>query len=89
MPSLLHLLGVDFHCSDTKHSTKRNPKTNAIDVEEIMNKDSGGMNWGVIAVYSCPDSCIHSREEFVVIQESVDANPQKVLLQNVESDGEL
>ena len=28
------------------------------------------MNWGSIAVYSCPESCDESREEFLIVQES-------------------
>jgi len=30
------------------------------------------MNWGVISVYSCSESCSVSREEFVIVQASVD-----------------
>lgn len=75
MPSLLHLLEVDKYC---KESTT-NQKTN---LEQVLNKNEGGMNWGVIAIYSCSNSCNQSIEEYVVIQESVDTNPQKIANDN-------
>lgn len=68
MPSLLYLLDVDkYYKQDSS-------------LEKVLNKDEGGMNWGVIAVYSCSNSCKQSAEEFIVIQESVDANPQKIVV---------
>lgn len=76
MPSMLHLLDVDSYTTNGKGT----------DIQQFMHKDSGGMNWGAIAVYSCPESCLFSAEEFVVIQESVDANPQKVQIQSIRND---
>lgn len=48
-------------------------------LEWVMRKDRGGMNWGVVAVYSCAMSCDKFREEFVVLQESTDGEPKKVI----------
>ena len=39
---------------------------------------AGGMNWGSIAVYSCPESCNDSREEFIIVQDSLDEGPVKL-----------
>ena len=51
MPSLLHVLEVD------KHATQN--QDNPSDLDAIMSADYGGMNWGTIAVYTCPktDCC--------------------------------
>lgn len=38
---------------------------------------NGGMDWGALAIYSCPASCDMSREEYVVVQKSVDGSPEK------------
>jgi hypothetical protein len=47
------------------------------------------MNWGSIAVYSCPLSCDDSREEFVIVQEAVgDAPTRKVAEKGDDSDGD-
>jgi len=71
MPSILHLLDVDSYCEEsTSDSTSLN-------IEDVLSKNKGGMNWGVIAVYSCSNSCFESTEEFVIVQESADANPVK------------
>jgi hypothetical protein len=43
--------------------------TPEVDVDESTDINSvGGMNWGSIAVYSCPNSCDESREEVCVVQ---------------------
>jgi hypothetical protein len=64
LPSLLHVLDVDGHA--TKDS----------DEDDVMDLiDKGGMNWGVIAVYSCSMSCDESREEFIIVQNAVDETP--------------
>lgn len=67
MPSILHILNVDRLQSTKKGSN----------IDLVMRNDSGGMNWGTIAVYSCAVSCENSVEEYVVIQESVDVNPKE------------
>ncbi len=36
---------------------------------------SNGMNWGSVAVFTCPNSCENS-EDVLVIQESVDERPE-------------
>jgi len=52
-------------------------------LEDLLNVDHGGMNWGVIAVYTCsapiskcPSNSL-TREELLVVQASVDALPSK------------
>ena len=64
LPSLLHVLDVDGH------ATKNNGEDNVMDLI-----DKGGMNWGVIAVYSCSMSCDESREEFIIVQNAIDDTP--------------
>ena len=63
MPSLLHVLDVD-KCS--KNINAR--------IDELMR--SGGMNWGVIAIYTCKASC-NNKDDFVVVQDSVDGSPER------------
>jgi pre-rRNA-processing protein TSR4 len=60
LPSLLHVLDVD-----SVNSNNDDDNDNIMDLSSI-----GGMNWGSIAVYSCPESCDESREEFLIVQES-------------------
>ena len=61
LPSTLHVLDVD--------SSSLGPNNNKYEVDESMDLNSvGGMNWGSIAVYSCPDSCDDSREEICIVQ---------------------
>ncbi len=55
LPSMLHVLDVD--------STSANETYDETDLTTI-----GGMNWGSIAVYSCPESCDKSREEVCIVQ---------------------
>jgi hypothetical protein len=71
VPSLLHVLEVD------KFAPTSNGKSNS--AAAGLDFDSGGQNWGSLAVYSCPQSCESSREEFVVVQDSVDGKPEKIL----------
>lgn len=81
MPSILHLLEVDLYYQKKNLNLNDNIKDNNKDLLEYeLDKNEGGMNWGVIAIYSCPNSCDESCEEFVVVQESVDSNPQKMVL---------
>ncbi len=81
MPSILHLLEVDSHYQKKNLNSNDNSKGNETDILEYeLDKNEGGMNWGVIAIYSCQNSCDVSYEEFVVVQESVDSNPQKMVL---------
>ena len=93
MPSLLHVLEVDKHALATSASSSQqqqqqptttnedDPNNHNLDV--IMSADYGGMNWGVIAVYTCPN-CVSSasstatwRDEFLVVQASIDEIPCK------------
>lgn len=67
LPSLLHALDVDsYTIAGSKESSDD-------DVMDLIS--AGGMNWGSIAVYSCPRSCDESREEVVIIQEAIGDSP--------------
>jgi len=68
MPSILHVLHVDQYATAKTSTTTSNSG-----LDSSMN--SGGMNWGVLAVYSCSISCTKYRDEYVVVQESVDGTP--------------
>ena len=63
LPSILHVLNVD------SYATKEEKKNGDDDMMDLISE--GGMNWGSIAVYSCSESCEQSREEFIIMQESV------------------
>jgi hypothetical protein len=54
LPSMLHVLEVDSAAGEIDES---------MDLHSI-----GGMSWGSIAVYSCPNSCDESREEVCIVQ---------------------
>lgn len=62
LPSLLHLLDVDSHF--TPHRTTGEAENC------LYPYSSKGMNWGVVAIFSCSASCPLSREEFIVVQDS-------------------
>ena len=68
MPSLLHVLRVD------KLAMSQFQPQN---LDQIMNFENGGQNWGTMAVYTCPMNCKVSSEEFVIVQASVDGTPEK------------
>ena len=65
----------------------REKKDNDNGVIDLIN--SGRMNWGSIAVYSCLLSCNDNQEEFVIVQKAVGNAPMR---KNVEkgddSDGD-
>ena len=81
LPSVLFALNVDIHAKTYPQSSSHGPSNSAAEfsrdsgMEQKMN--GGGMDWGALAVYSCPDSCDKSREEFVVAQSSVDGRPTR------------
>lgn len=64
LSSLLHLLHVDRYAEEAGSSTTS--------LEAVYAQ--GGMNWGNIAVFSCPKAC-ETGAEFVVVQDSVDGRP--------------
>ena len=68
MPSALHILNVD-EFNNTAEATDKKDHT----IESMF--QSSGMNWGVIAIYSCHNSCEVSNQEFVVVQKSNDEKP--------------
>lgn len=53
---------------------------NDLDVKDAF--ESGGMNWGSIAIYTCSQDCAAAAagEEYVVVQDSLDGKPQKMNL---------
>ena len=64
MPSILHLLNVEkFAPSPMSATSDADSKDTKI--------NNHGMNWGVIVVYSCCNSCVESREEYVAVQEPI------------------
>ena len=65
----------------------REKKDNDNDVIDLIN--SGRMNWGSIAVYSCLLSCNDNQEEFVIVQKAVgDAPMRKNVEKGDDSDGD-
>ena len=88
MPSLLHVLHVDRYAQKAK--INNNEKNNDDDIESLFaNTAKSGMSWGAIAVYTCPDSCIYSMEEFVCVQISLDGDIGKGFRQiNVKEDND-
>ena len=64
LPSMLHVLEVD---------------SGTVKVDESMDVTSiGGMNWGSIAVYSCPNSCDECREEVCIVQRGDEVEMKKM-----------
>jgi hypothetical protein len=86
MPSILHILDVDKFANDNDNpsGTRTKESKSRMELDQILSKNNGGMNWGTIAVYSCVNSCEINVDEFVVVQESADGNPQKRELKKVE-----
>lgn len=88
MPSLLHVLEVDKYALQQQHDDDDGNNKDTLD--DIMSADYGGMNWGVIAVYTCP-RCSSSttsgnpREDFLVVQASVDEAPCKRVVAPVDT----
>lgn len=72
MPNLLGVLDVD------KHARKRDRKsTSNLTIDELMSREYGGMNWGALAVYTCIANCVEGREDYVIVQDSIDGTPEK------------
>jgi pre-rRNA-processing protein TSR4 len=73
MPSLLHVLEVEKHAPDSKAPSATDT------MADILNREfvNGGLNWGAMAIYTCVDSCESSREEFVIMQNSIDGMPER------------
>lgn len=72
LPNLLGVLDVDTHAR-----AKQNKSSSHLTIGELMSRECGGMNWGALAVYSCKDNCDSCREDFCIVQDSVDGNPEK------------
>lgn len=69
LPSLLHVLEVDKFAGN-KAGKKDN---SAVGFSEML---STGMNWGSLAVFTCREEGCSNTEGGLVVQESVDENPQ-------------
>jgi len=76
MPSILHVLNVDEHVNKTYIPSSTLEDSNQVSTQNSRGANVNiGMNWGAISVYSCVNSCDQSREEFLVLQASVDDIP--------------
>ena len=74
LPSLLHVLEVDKHTAGSSRSHGASNQESGLDFAY----QQGGMDWGNIAVYTCPNSaccCQSSKEEYCVVQDSIDERP--------------
>jgi pre-rRNA-processing protein TSR4 len=73
MPSLLHVLEVD------RHALNSQPPASDESMDAILTREfaNGGQNWGALAIYTCSESCETNREEFVIVQNSVDVMPER------------
>lgn len=67
LPSLLHVLEVDRFSSPEKGA-----EDGTSGIGELL---SNGMNWGSVAVFTCPNGSCGSMEGALVIQSGVDENP--------------
>ena len=63
LPSLLHILRVDQY-SESPSGTSG--------INALL---AGGMDWGAVAVYTCSNSCSVCKEDYLLIQESLDELP--------------
>lgn len=67
LPSLLHILQVDqFAMSGTTSEGE------GVKINDLL---SNGVNWGSVAVFTCPNPACDSASGALVIQESVDEKP--------------
>jgi pre-rRNA-processing protein TSR4 len=67
LPSSLHVLEVDQYSGESSDSSKPQSGINAL--------LSTGMNWGSVAMYTCPACPLGTHDEHLVIQKSVDEMP--------------
>ena len=75
VPSLLHILEVDKFALDSSYCTSG---SNGSKQKQGLGAafEEGGMNWGNIAIFSCPQACA-SEQEYVLIQKSIDGQPSQ------------
>lgn len=76
MPSLLHVLEVDWHALSVSQ-VPASAESSGEDETWTREFSNGGQNWGSIALYTCSKSCDINREEFVVVQSSLDGMPER------------
>ena len=67
MPGLLFMLRVDTF------APREVEPGGGGDGEDLKALGLGGMDWGVLTVWSCSDSCDASCEEIAIVQPSEDA----------------
>ena len=83
LPSLLHVLEVDKHVlsssssiTENNNSNNNNSSNSSPSQSLALAFENGGMDWGNIAIYTCPNrSCTGPSEEYCVVQDSVDERP--------------
>jgi Programmed cell death protein 2, C-terminal putative domain len=68
LSSILHVLHVDDSINNQVVDTTNHKN----DVSSSVYYQQGGMDWGNIAIYTCPKGCMQSVEEFCIIQNTVD-----------------
>jgi pre-rRNA-processing protein TSR4 len=69
LPSVLHVLEVDQYSGESSSSDLSKPQSG---INALL---STGMNWGSVAMYTCPACPLGTHEEHLVIQKSVDEMP--------------
>lgn len=67
MPALLSVLRVD----DTAAAAAAPDDTSTDSSNQAPPLATGGMDWGVVAVYSCAASCAKGTKEWAVVQPPV------------------
>ena len=68
LPSLLRVLEVDKNADVNNYGSGEAPGLDAA-------YQKGGMDWGNIAIYTCPNRSCRSAEEYCVVQDSIDERP--------------
>ena len=71
MPTLLYILRVDEAANEVVNQSSTQGDSFGANADR-MTKLIGGMDWGVVTVWSCPRSCEQSTEEVVFVQAPVD-----------------
>jgi Programmed cell death protein 2, C-terminal putative domain len=74
LPSILHVLDVDRYAPTDDADTAAAATDNVTTRKAYYN--SGGMDFGNIAIYTCSAAC-DGQEEYVVVQDSVDKQQQQ------------
>jgi hypothetical protein len=80
LPSILHVLDVDRYAPPPPPTAAAEAAADA-DKTACTNyyatAESGGMDFGNIAIYTCSAGCCSGQDEYVVVQDSVDRLQQQ------------